>query len=674
MLFKSKTNQLHKNEENINQYLDKNHQINPHKEAMFITGIYGIFGLLWIALSDKILYIMVQNITIYRQIQTYKGWLYVLVTMILIYVLVEKRSVLFGKSIMKIKEAFEELQATYEELVATEQELLYQKDLTESIIREAPVVIGIWDEEGKIKSLNPFGESIFGYSQDELYDKKWWDLLNTEADENLMENIFKKVKNSKQFKNHELEFIASDQKRVDLLWNSSVLQHQEHCEPTEILSIGVDITNRKALEEELKNAAFYDSLTGLYKRTFLEVEVTRLIEEDVSFALIHLDFNNFKYINNTLGYSIGDEFLKYIADKLHNAVEKPHIVGRLISDEFAILLKEPTSKEHVEHLLGEIIHSLGKTWTSNHHKFFVSFSMGVSLYPQDGLDHTILFRNADLAMSKAKREGKGRLLFYVDEILESNAEHIEMTNHLQHAIEKEELVLYYQPQYNLNTGEISGLEVLIRWIHTKKGFISPAKFIPLAEETGQIYEIEKWVIKTALTQKEKFEKQGLINLEIAINLSSKTLMSNVNFQEVEAIISSFDIDHSKITIEITETAIISNVKFAIERLEQLKKLGLKIALDDFGTGYSSLVYLNVLPIDIVKLDRSFVKSIKENSKESFIIKSILYLAKDLNYKVVAEGIETEEQLAFLKEHSCESGQGYLMSRPIPIHEIQEKLK
>lgn len=248
-----------------------------------------------------------------------------------------------------------------------------------------------------------------------------------------------------------------------------------------------------------------------------------------------------------------------------------------------------------------------------------------------------------------------------------------MAQMLQQAFHNEELTMHYQPKFNLKTGKVKGIEALIRWFHPLEGAISPAQFIPLAEETGQIYQIEKWVMTTVLNQKKWFEKNGFSELEISINLSNKTLMSELNFNELEELLASFNLDFSKITIEITETAILTDVNLAIYRLNKLKKLGLKIALDDFGTGYSSLTYLKELPLDFVKIDRSFVKNISKKGKDALIIKSILSLANDLDYHVIAEGIETEEQRCYLEEHNCESGQGFLFSKPLEIEDLTKKL-
>ena len=503
-------------------------------------------SVLWIWLSDKILSFLISDIKIYSQVQTLKGWFYVLITSFLIYFLVKTRSTLIKNSMLKVSETHKNLERVYNELLSAEEKLL--------------------------------------------------------------------------------------------------------------------------------NTIYFDSLTELSTRIGIEVEMEKFLENNIPFAFVHIDFDNFKYINETLGHSAGDQFLKEMGIRLKELKSDSFIVGRLSGDEFGIILKDVNSIKILKEQIDNINKLLGKKWTIGDYEFFTSASMGISVFPKDGSSKIEIFRSADLAMSRAKKEGKGRGIFYTGEILESNSEKIKISNQIQHAIEKKEFILYYQPQIYLNTGEIKGFEVLIRWNNPFSGFISPALFIPIAEETGQIFAIEKWIINNALKQKKILENKGYEHLDLSINLSSKTLMSNLNFHELEDILDENKVDYSHITLEVTETAIISDIEMAISRLLRLKRYGLKIALDDFGTGYSSLTYLKKMPIDTIKLDRSFVKSIEENDADTYIIKSILYLALDLKYNVVAEGIETEEQYRFLEKNNCESGQGFLMSKPVPIEDVYEKLE
>lgn len=517
-----------------------------HNESLIIAIKYGLFSILWILLSDHFIDLLIDQSVIYRQLQRYKDWLYVFLTMILIY------------------------------------------RLTRNSI-------------------------------------KW------------IYNNFNK----------------------------------------NIAPMDMDNTEQRKYEESIKHMASYDSLTGLANRFMFENEIDKRIKKQVEkprFAIAYMDLDNFKYINDTLGHQVGNEFLKYIGNNIKNSITVPNIVARLGGDEFAILFTEVQSKELLLESIQKIKNNISRIWSIQNQHFFVSMSIGIVIYPDNGKDSTILLKNADIAMYAAKQQGKDRILLYTENIREKNSGKIQMANKLQSGIENQEFRLFYQPQYKLDTGEIIGVEALIRWIHPEEGFISPAEFIPIAEETGQIYSIEQWIFKTALQQKKQWEEEGFHHIELSINLSAKTLISDINFKTLETLIDTFSIDYSKVSIEITETAVISNINLVINRLKKLKKKGLKIALDDFGTGYSSLTYLKELPIDSIKLDRSFIRLIPYENMDTVIVKNILSMAHDLKYQVVAEGIETKEQLEYLKEYYCESGQGFLMSKPLPIEQMNKLIK
>ena len=424
-------------------------------------------------------------------------------------------------------------------------------------------------------------------------------------------------------------------------------------------------------EEKLKNTIYFDSLTKLPSRLGIELYVESLINQNKKFAVLHINFDNFNHINETLGHGVGDEFLIEMSEKIKN-IAPNSMIGRFGADEFGIVLDNFDKPDDIKNLINDSLKNIEKIWIKNNYEYFISFSVGISLFPEDGLNKTLILRNADLALKKAKKEGKSKIVFYSGEIFKYNLEKVRIKNQLDFAIEKNELILYFQPQYFIKSNEIKGMEVLLRW-NGPQGFVPPDVFIPIAEESGQIYSIEKWVFKNSLEQKLEFEKKGLGYLSLSINLSSKTLMSHDNFQDLLNLLKSYDIDFTHLTFEITETDIISDLNLAIAQLNKLKELGVKIALDDFGTGYSSLNHLKQLPIDIIKLDKSFTSSIEKNKSDTSIIKSLLLLAIDLGYDVVAEGVETKEQFAFLKTHNCKFGQGYLMSKPIPIDELYKKL-
>jgi len=434
----------------------------------------------------------------------------------------------------------------------------------------------------------------------------------------------------------------------------------------------IALSNLFESEEKLKNTLYFDSLTNLPSRLGLELVLDTLIKENSKFALLHINFDNFNHINETLGHGAGDEFLVEMSKKIKTIVGNS-MVGRFGADEFGVIIKDYESQEKLKELITDSLKNIEKIWTKNNYDYFISFCVGISLYPEDGLNKTLILRNGDLALKKAKNEGKSRIVFYSGEIFKYNLEKIRIKNQLDFAIEKNELILYFQPQYMLKTGEIKGMEVLLRWI-SPSGFVPPDLFIPIAEESGQIFNIEKWVFENALKQKKKFEDMGFKNFDLSINLSSKTLMSSENFEDLLTLIKSTDLDYKHVVFEITETDIISDLDLAISQLLKLKEFGIKIALDDFGTGFSSLNHLKKLPIDIIKLDKSFIKSIEKNQSDTYIIKSLLLLALDLGHDVVAEGVETKEQYDFLNGYNCKYAQGYFMSKPLPIEEIYKLTK
>ncbi|WNF35887.1 EAL domain-containing protein [Bacillaceae bacterium IKA-2] len=531
-------------------------------------------------------------------------------------------------------------------------------------------IIAITDTEGIIRYVNQKFCELSKYKRSELIGKTHTIINSGYHPKEFFSLMWDTISQGKVWEG-ELKNKAKD---GSLYWLKAtivpILDSNEI--PYMYIAIRTDITDRKFAEEKIIEMLQKDDLTGLPNRKCLENEITKAIEENVPFCLVYINFDNFKNINDIHSYSVGNEFIRFIGETLKKEIQNPDIVGRLSGDEFVVLFKD-TPKEKLEANLRNIIESFGPKWEKNNYEFFISVSIGIVKYPENGNCQEILFRNADLAMQKAKKEGRGRWVYYVKKILKSNTGNILMAQMLQQAFHNEELTMHYQPKFNLKTGKVKGIEALIRWFHPLEGAISPAQFIPLAEETGQIYQIEKWVMTTVLNQKKWFEKNGFSELEISINLSNKTLMSELNFNELEELLASFNLDFSKITIEITETAILTDVNLAIYRLNKLKKLGLKIALDDFGTGYSSLTYLKELPLDFVKIDRSFVKNISKKGKDALIIKSILSLANDLDYHVIAEGIETEEQRCYLEEHNCESGQGFLFSKPLEIEDLTKKL-
>lgn len=391
------------------------------------------------------------------------------------------------------------------------------------------------------------------------------------------------------------------------------------------------------------------------------------------FALIYFDIDNFKYLYETYGDIQCEEVIKCVEDHLIAITEKPQYVVRIAKDKFAVILTNRNSVTELYEVIESIINN-GCDLYSSKNVFYITMSAGVVLYPEHGKEMATLMKKAETAIYYAKKTGKD-INIYSDELQMDIIDQVQMVNKIQEGIEKEEFKLFYQPEYNLKTSKIIGAEALIRWHRPVTGYISPDVFIPIAENSKQIYAIERWVIQKALQQKEQWEREGLGHLELSINLSSKTLESESNLLKVEKILQSYNVDYSKIIFEITETFTISQVELVIERLNRLRNYGIRIALDDFGTGFSSLTHIMKLPIDIIKIDKSFIASLPKGNEEKAITNYIITLAHNLNLKVVAEGIETKEQLEYLKVLSCERGQGYLLCKPVPsdyLYQVLEK--
>ena len=646
---KAKMKSVSEIKKKINEYFE-----NIQSESLIIVVIYFIFGVSWIILTDGILRILVDQEMFYK-IQTYKGIVYIAITSVVIFLLTNNR--------------IAELKKKSVALMANQEALSGQVKLNDSIVNNSPVIILRMKADGKILNMNDFGCGLLGYKREEIIQKNWLDLLVCESKDfgKLFENILEKG----NVKNVEEQIIKKDDEILDTRWFGVVDQYGKN---DSLLAVGVDITEEKKLQKDLEKMVYIDQLTGLPNRVFLEKTVTDLIDSDKQFSIALLNIDNFKHVNNSVSYSTGDELLISIARALEALVEKDDFIVRFSGDEFVYVYMDDVNRERLEERVKVLNNRFDRIWPIENYEFYTTVSIGVSRYPLDGDRYSTILRNANITMEQVKKAGKNSYLFYEEEFKWRNLDNILLAKKMQRAIDDEKFELYYQPLIDIQTGKIDSIEGLLRWPDEEKTFISPGRFIPLAEETGQIYAIEKYVFKNALEQRKKFNDEGLSDISISINLSNKTLMNKLMFNELIDLIASFQEEFSKIIIEVTETALISDIETAIDRLSILKALGFKIALDDFGTGYSSLTYLRDLPIDIIKLDQSFIEKILFSKKDQLIIKTLTDLSHGLNYKVTVEGIETNEQFEYVKALNCDTAQGYLISRPIPLEEVHEMIE
>jgi diguanylate cyclase (GGDEF)-like protein/PAS domain S-box-containing protein len=446
----------------------------------------------------------------------------------------------------------------------------------------------------------------------------------------------------------------------------------------ELIGSAIDITNQKKAEEKIKVLAFYDSLTGLVNRTMFIDTLSKAIQNselhDNQLAVLFLDFDRFKNINDTLGHAVGDLMLKQIAERLKKSSRKEEVISRMGGDEFIILLPDINSRVQVEEFAKKLLNLFSKPINVSGHELFITSSIGISIYPYDGTENESLIKNADTAMYRAKEKGGNKYEFYKTSMNEKALDRLELENDLRKALDKDELFLVYQPKVNLNTGKVIGAEALVRWKHAARGIVSPVDFIPLAEETGLIISIGEWVIKTACLQIKEWKKETCEDLRISINISPQQFLRGNLTATIEKAIKDAEIDGRFIDLEITESCLMENSEKNMKIVQNLKAIGAEISVDDFGKGFSSLSYLKQFDVDVLKIDSSFIKDIPSNTNDMAITTAIISMAHDLNLKVVAEGVETEEQLEFLLSKSCDEMQGYYFSRPISSTEFGEMLK
>lgn len=430
---------------------------------------------------------------------------------------------------------------------------------------------------------------------------------------------------------------------------------------------------RKRSEQKLARLAEIDGLTGLANRTifmqFLKRAVARTDRQKHHVAVLFLDLDRFKNINDSLGHAAGDDLLIQVSRRLAGCVRASDMVCRLGGDEFTVILEGVGRAQTAALVAEKILASLAPSFMIGGHEIFVNASVGIALYPGGNRGVDELVKNADMAMYRAKEKPGSHYEFHTEEMTERAHDRLSLERDLRRAIEKDELILHYQPQQSLSTGEIIGYEALVRWIHPENGLIPPDRFIPVAEETGLIVPLGEWVLKTACAQNKKWIDSGLPARRVAVNLSAKQFQSQLLPDQVWSAISDSGLDPHFLELELTEGHLAENAEDATETLWALKTMGVTVSIDDFGTGYSSLSHLKRFPVDTLKIDRSFVTDLPHDGDDVAITKAILSIGKSLNLSVVAEGVEDKEQLEFLREHGCDFVQGYFLSRPLPPDEL-----
>ena len=431
-------------------------------------------------------------------------------------------------------------------------------------------------------------------------------------------------------------------------------------------------------EKEVKHLAYHDHLTGLPNRLFLSEQINHSIFLSNSMkkilAIMFLDLDDFKMINDTMGHDIGDQLLVEVSKRLVNTLRECDTVARIGGDEFIILIEDVEDMNYINKVSEKILKCFNEPFGLNNQGCFVTTSIGVAIYPTDGECADVLIKNADIAMYKAKAKDKNQYVICTPVMKNKIVETMEMNNSLCLALERNEFELYYQPQLSCISNEIVGLEALIRWNHPELGMVSPMEFIPIAEKTNLIISIGEWVLRTACKQNKMWQNAGLPRIRMGVNLSAKQFQNGNLVRDVEEILRETGLGYQYLELEITESSVMKGKGNIIETLHIFKKLGIHIAIDDFGTEYSSLNYLKQLPADRIKIPMTFVQGIGVNTKDEAITKAIIILAKNMGLGVIAEGVETKNQLDFLNQGMCDEIQGFYYFKPMPAHEMEDLLK
>lgn len=613
--------------------------------ALRIVSVYFIFSLMWILFSDALLAYMVVDIELLNTLQSYKGAFFVAITSIMLFLLIHSHLLKTSRIEKKLEE--------------NEQRLKY-------VIQGANLGYWDWDYQNNHHIVNDTWLDFLGLKREDIKnDVTDWSGLIHPADKIVVQQAIEQT--LIDFKPYVVEF-RMRHANGNWVWiegSGAVVQKNE--QTGEILRLAGthrDITQRKTAEEEIVFLAMHDALTKLPNRILLKRKLDLLVSQvtkPTQCAFVFLDLDAFKNINDLYGHSVGDKIIQDVASRLLQKLNIEDTIARVGGDEFVIITQKTDT---VEAMCQEILEVLNEPFALGDENIAIGASIGIALYPQNGSTFEELFKNADIAMYAAKNSGKNRYKFYQHTMSEQLYETATLDNAIKKAIENDEFILHYQPQINLQTGAVTGLEVLVRWENPIKGMIFPNEFIHRAEENGLMVPLGTLILKKALIQRKKWQETGAFTGVMAINISGAQIEEDGFVALLESLLEEVGVDAHHIELEITESVLMRHAEQSIETLQKLKNLGFCISIDDFGTGYSSLSNLKKLPIDKLKIDRSFIMDLPDDHEDRAISKIIIDLAKTLELEVIAEGVETEAQHQFLLENGCDSAQGYLFTKPV----------
>jgi diguanylate cyclase (GGDEF)-like protein/PAS domain S-box-containing protein len=561
------------------------------------------------------------------------------------------------------------------------QELFVEKDRAQVTLNSIGDAVLSTDIAGNVTYLNVVAEQMTGWSRKEAAGRRLgevFQIIDGTTHKPTVNPLGKAIEQNKTVGLAANSILIRRDGYECAIEDSAAPIHDLDGHVTGAVIVFHDVNMARAMMLEMSHLAQHDILTDLPNRFLLKDRVGQAISlarrNHGKVAVLFLDVDGFKRVNDSLGHAVGDQLLQSVATRLSMCVRKSDTVSRQGGDEFVILLSEIKHPGDAAISAAKIIAELKKLHGIAQHTLYVTASIGISTYPEDGEDSETLIKNADTAMYHAKDEGRDHYQFYEKEMNLRAVQRQSLEGQLRYALEREQLVLHYQPKVNLKTGAITSIEALVRWQHPERGLLLPGQFLTIAEDSGLIIGIGKWVLGEACRQTREWLDAGLSAVPVAVNISSLEFRGDQFFDSVRAALTKTGLEPKYLELELTETVLMRHAEAAATGLQQLRAFGVRLAVDDFGTGYSSLSYLTRFPVDALKLDQSFVRDIIASTDDAIVVSAVISMGQQLNHRVIAEGVETIEQLEFLQAHDCDEGQGYYFNRPMPPRQLAKLLE